>query len=376
VRIFRRTPTGDTTLATNEQKPARSLEQFADDRATARYTENQEIARSNRALRAAVEKKDKELADIKKKLGLFEALTDASIAAPTWLTPSTLKDRHAIPSMLFTDVHWDEVVKPAQIDGINCYNRPIAESRVERAFKRAIRVARDYLSGVTYEGFNLFLGGDLLSGIIHEELTETNQGTVIESILSILEPLSAGIRLLAEEFGRVHATAVVGNHGRRTQKPKAKNRVQDNFDWLVYKLLQRELARDKRITLEVPEGPDGRVSIYGVRYLLTHGDQFKGGSGISAALAPLLLGTHRKTRRNARAGKPYDVMVMGHFHSSIWMPTKGLIVGGSVCGYNEYAYQQNLDPEDPQCAFWLTTPEHGITINAPVFVGDRLAEGW
>jgi predicted phosphodiesterase len=354
----------------------KSLEQFAEEREVARITENQELLRKNRALKAAAEQQKLELDKVKKYLDLYKALDGATISPPAWLSPTKLQERHAIPSLMFTDVHWDEVVKPEQIEGLNCYTRPIAEGRVERAFKRCIRVARDYVSGVTYGGFNLLLGGDLLSGIIHEELRETNHATVIESILAIIDPLVAGITLLAEEFGRVHATAVVGNHGRRTQKPVAKNRVQDNFDWLVYKLLQRELAKNKRVTLNVPEGPDGRVTVYGVRYLLTHGDQFKGGSGISAALAPLLLGTHRKTRRNAIAGRPYDVMVMGHFHSSIWMPTKGLIVGGSVCGYNEYAYQNNLDPEAPQCAFWLTTPEHGITINAPVFCGDRQAEGW
>jgi predicted phosphodiesterase len=363
-------------LANNKDSAPRSLEQFADDRAKARYTENTEIARTNRALRSAIDAKDAELARVKKTLELYKLLDASSVAPPTWLSPTRLSDRHAIPSMLLTDIHWDEVVVPAQIEGINCYTRSISEGRIQRAFTRGIRVARDYLSGVTYEGFNLFLGGDLLSGIIHEELTETNHGTICDSILSILDPLLAGIRLLADEFGRVHATAVVGNHGRRTQKPKAKNKVRDNFDWLVYKLLQRELAGDQRVTLEVPESPDAHVRLYNVRYLLTHGDQFKGGSGISAALAPLLLGTHRKTRRNAKAGRPYDVMVMGHFHTSIWMPTKGLIVGGSVCGYNEYAYQQNLDPEDPQCAFWLTTPEHGITVNAPVFVSDRASEGW
>lgn len=363
-------------MATNEEKAARTLEQFATDRAKAKYTENTEIARQNRALRAAIEEKDHQLEEVKKTLELYDWLHGSSCAPPTWLSPSKLHDRHAIPSMLLTDIHYDEVVRPAQIEGINCYTRPIAQGRIQRAFTRGIRVARDYLSGVTYEGFNLMLGGDLLSGLIHEELRETNAATICESILSILDPLLAGIRLLRDEFGRVHATAVVGNHGRNTQKPKAKNKVQDNFDWLVYKILQRELKGDRDITLDVPESPDAPVRLYNVRYLLTHGDQFKGGSGIAGALSPLLLGTHRKTRRNQKAGRPYDIMVMGHFHTSIWMPTKGLIVGGSVCGYNEYAYQQNLDPEDPQCAFWLTTPEHGVTVSAPVFVGDRQAEGW
>lgn len=354
-----------------------SLEAFAEQQARERFTENAEIARTNRALRSALGEKDQELDQIRKRLGVYERLDTETLAPPTWLIPKAPpKGNRAIPSMLLTDVHWDETVKPEQIDGMNAYNRRIAEQRVKRAFERAIIVSRDYLSGVTYDGFQLFLGGDLLSGIIHDELRETNEATVIESILSVVEPLVAGITLLAEQFGKVHVAAVVGNHGRNTKKPRAKNRPQDNFDWLVYKLLEREFRGRENVTIQVSDAADTRVTLYRTRYLLTHGDQFSGGSGISGALAPLLLGTHRKTRRESAAGRPYDVMVMGHFHTSIWFPTKGLIVGGSVVGYNEFSYQNNMDPEPPQCAFWLTTPDRGITFNAPVFVGDRKAEGW
>jgi hypothetical protein len=45
-------------------------------------------------------------------------------------------------------------------------------------------------------------------------------------------------------------------------------------------------------------------------------------------------------------------------------------------GYDEYAFGHNLRPEEPKQAFWITTPEHGITLHAPVLVSDRNAEGW
>lgn len=356
--------------------PKQTLDAFVAAKDISRHEENREIARTNRTLRAEVEARDASIASLTKRLALFDMLDTGTLSIPTWLTPTCLKVREAVPTMLLTDIHWDEVTKPEQIDFVNKYDRAIALARVERAFTRVIRVTRDYLSGVTYPGFNLFLGGDLLSGIIHEELRETNEATIIEGILSVVEPLAAGIRLLAAEFKHVNVAAVVGNHGRNTKKPRAKNRVQDNFDWLVYKMLEREFKADKRVAFNVPAAADAHIQVYETKYLLTHGDQFRGGSGISGILAPLLLGTHRKTRRSVAAGKPYDVMVMGHFHQSIWAPSKGLIVGGCVCGYNEYAYQGNLEIEAPQCALWLTTPEHGITVSAPVFVGDRATEGW
>lgn len=354
-----------------------SLESFADQHAAARFTENQDIARDNRALRTAVTEKDRELEELRKKLGLLERLDGARVVPPTWLTPKKPSKAHAaIPTLLLTDIHWDEVVDAEQVGGYNKYNRGIASRRVRGAFEGAIQVTRDYVKGLSYEGFSLMLGGDMISGIIHEELRETNEDTVMGSILSILDPLEAGIALLLSEFKKVHVTAVVGNHGRNSKKPKAKNRARDSFDWLIYKLIHRHMGQRPGLTFNIGESADALDTIYQTRYLLTHGDQFQGGSGISGAASPLMLGAHRKTRRQAAIGQPYDVMVMGHWHQTIDWPSKGLIVAGSVKGYDEYAYLANLEPETPQQPLWLTTPERGVTGTWPVFVQDRAAEGW
>jgi len=360
-----------------DKKAAPDLDSFADAAKKAALTETQGLARTVRAQKAIIDEQHEVIESVREKIGLYETIHSSPVKPPEWLAPKkAAKDHVAIPCMMLTDVHWDETVTPEQIDNVNKYDHDIAEMRLRRAFKRSIHVCRDYMAGVRYTGFQLFLGGDLLSGIIHEELRESNRGTIIQSILTIAPQLTAGIKLLAEEFGQVNIDAVVGNHGRRTLKPVSKNRAQDNFDWLVYKWVSERLADDKRITMRVADAPDAHVQVHDVNYLLTHGDQFKGGSGISAAFAPLLLGVHRKTRRQAAIGRPFRTMVMGHFHKSIWMPEDGLIVGGSIIGYNEYAYQQNLTPEAPQCALWLNTPERGITVHAPVFVSDRTDEGW
>ena len=353
----------------------KTLDTYLDDKTKVRFAENQEIARTARAARAVAAEQEEELTKVRRQLALFVALDEAKLAPPTWLAPKKPTGKHsAIPSLLLTDIHYDEVVKPEQIGGLNKYNRPIADQRIRRAFEGAVTMSRDYLSGVQYEGFNLFLGGDLLSGIIHEELRETNEAAITESIVSVVEPLEAGIALLASHFGKVHVSAVVGNHGRNTRKPRSKNRATDSFDWLVAKMVERGLKGTAGVTFNISQAADAHVTLYTHRYCLTHGDQFVGGSGISGALSPLMLGTHRKSKRDAATGNEWDTLVMGHFHTSYFL--KGLIVGGSIVGYNEYAYGGNLAYEEPQSAFWLTTPERGITVSAPIFVQNRRSEGW
>jgi len=345
-------------------------------------------------LRAEADKAKREAASFKSKLSVsekelqklreqlrvvewIEAKSAEEVEKPQWMKPPASDNVHvATPCLLVTDTHFDEIVDPAEVDGINAYNREIAELRLRRCAEKAIMLARQYLGGVRYEGFGLFLGGDIFSGNIHEELARTNADTLFGSLLHWIGPMEAMVGMLADEFGRVHVAAVPGNHGRMTRKPIAKKRAADNLDWLLYRLMQREMARDTRITWEVTKAADAHVEVYDTKFLLTHGDQFRGGSGISGALAPLMLGSHRKTRRQTAAGKPYDVMVMGHWHQNISLPSKGLLVGGCLKGYDEYAYVSNFEPEPPQQALWITTPEHGITFQAPVFVGDREAEGW
>ena len=89
-----------------------------------------------------------------------------------------------------------------------------------------------------------------------------------------------------------------------------------------------------------------------------------------------MLGQARKSRRSVAANKPYDALVIGHWHQHLWLPSKGIIAGGTMKGYDEYAYLGNFDFEAANQALWLTTPEHGITFPVQVFCQDREAEGW
>ena len=357
-------------------KKPKSLESYADEKRLSVHVENAEIARSNRTLARELREAQEAKATLEKRLGLYERLEAAKVAPPEWLTPRTAGEGHrAIPALALGDVHRGERVDPAQVDGVNCYTVAIADQRIRRAFEGTVTICRDYLKGVVYDGIQLLLTGDEVSGDIQQG-RETNEETLADSILGWVEPVEAGINLLARDFGRVHVLGVPGNHPRNTQKPVAKNRAADNWDTFAYRVLARDYRQSKTVTVEASAAADATVALYGTRYLLTHGDQFHGGSGISGALAPLLLGAHRKTRRASASGRPYDVMVMGHFHQSIFYPSKGIIVSGCVVGYNEYAYVSNFEPEPPQCALWLTSPERGITVSAPVFVADPVAEGW
>ncbi len=307
-------------------------------------------------------------------LAFVEQANGARLEPPRWLAPAKPKQSAVTLVAMLSDTHFDEVVDPAEMDGLNAYNREIAVLRLERWAHNVVRMARHYLAGVEYDGLVLILGGDLFSGDIHEELQETNADSMLGSLLYWSEQLCSSIQMFAEEFGKVHVASVVGNHGRMSRKPRAKRRVRTNFDWLLSKMVERHFAADRRVSFQIPESADCLVRIYGHGHLITHGDQVSGGGGIGGIYPPIMRLRARKAQHHLATGSQFGTLWMGHWHS--YLSTPSLIINGSLKGYDEYAKISNFSFERPQQALAIVSPEHNITIQAPVFCDDRKKERW
>lgn len=270
-----------------------------------------------------------------------------------------------VPTLFASDLHWGEVVDPGQIGGVNQFNVAIANERMRTMVDTAIDLLTNHVkSDGGYPGIVFALGGDMVSGDIHEELVATNEAEIMKVLLDLFGALAWAIDALATQFGNVFVPCVSGNHGRNTHKIRAKGRNFTSFDWLLYQFLAKRFELDGRVKFFIPDGPDALYSVYGHRYLLTHGDQFRGGDGMIGALGPIIRGDHRKRSRNGQIGMQYDTMLMGHWHQLIQL--QRLIVNGSLKGYDEYAFSNNFPFEPPRQALWLTHPHHGITFSAPV----------
>lgn len=289
---------------------------------------------------------------------------------PEWTQKAVGKvsDLTGVPTLFCSDWHWGEVVRPSEIGGVNEYNLKVAHRRVETLTAVTTELLTKHLSSSRYPGICLILGGDMLSGDIHDELRETNEEPTSVVWLDLLGTLTKLIQTLQQTFGNVFVVGVTGNHGRMTHKPRAKRRNHSNWDWLLYQVLRRNLESDK-VTFLIPDGPDALFKLYHHRYMLTHGDQFRGGDGIIGPLGPITRGDIKKRSKQAQINAAYDTILMGHWHQLIQLDS--LIVNGSLKGYDEYAAANNFKFESPRQALWITHPEHGITFSMPVYVDRR-----
>lgn len=299
--------------------------------------------------------------------------TAANLKPPKWLKPKRPKKSAAMAVAMLSDCHFDEVVKITEVPS-NAYDREIAEKRLQTFCRKVIQLSLDQISGVDIDGLVLMLGGDLVSGNLHDlsESNETPYGPVTVAYWST--QLAAAIKLLSDSFKKVHVVSVVGNHGRLTRKPRTKGRARDSMDWLLVHSAHQQLTDLDNVTWQIPETHDAFVEIYDTRFLLTHGDTVSGGQGIGGIWPPI-----KRLQSRLMVNQPHDCLVLGHFHQLVQAGTAGtagLIVNGSLKGFDEYARVCGFASEPAMQAWWIVVPEKGITMQAPVFVEDRKSEGW
>lgn len=377
-KIGRRLNISERTVQHWLQNPKKALNHHREDNHSAARVDEIEVLRDTvKTLRLELNSRRKDnLTDeyVRKKI---IGLTHAPIEAPEWTLPETIPSNSpGLPTLFASDWHWGEIVDSAQLGGANSYNLEIAHTRARKLIEYSVALLDKHLVNPNYAGIVFALGGDMVSGDIHDELSATNEIEIMPTVVDLIGVLSWCIRELKAKFGNVFVPCVTGNHGRNTHKIRAKGRNFTSFDWLIYQMLEREFIADPNVQFLIPDGSDALYNVYGRRYLLTHGDQFRGGDGMIGALGPIIRGDHKKRSRNSQINWEYDTMLCGHWHQLIQL--QRLIVNGSLKGYDEYAYQGNFPFEPPRQALWLTHPKWGITFSCPVQVNEPLtsSDSW
>jgi hypothetical protein len=312
---------------------------------------------------------------LSKLLGLVESYHAAAGEAPKWMpTSGKIRVGAATACLHFSDLHLDEVVDPSQVGGLNAYNREIAEMRLKRWANKACEMGDRYRH--KWDGALLLWDGDMVSGAIHEELRETNADYLPGTMVHWAPRIASAIRQIADFYGRVHIPSVVGNHGRLTIKKQAKGRGRNSWDWLLCQMVRTHLKDDSRITWELADGSYLFVPIYNQHIYLTHGDEVGGGSGWAGVWSPL--GTIH--RRGIEMGLPHGIQpaysVIGHWHQLVSAHARGMACNGAMKGWDEFAASLRFKPEPAMQGWWVHTPEHGVTLAAPLLLEDRKAEGW
>jgi hypothetical protein len=306
--------------------------------------ERMDEAHSRKALEALRKDIDTAMSDREFLFGM----TSKEIKDPKWtVRKSPGKKSEHIAVLMASDFQWGEVISPERMGGINEFNIKIAQERYKKLIERTIDISFNHLPNNTYAGIIYMRLGDMVSGDIHDDLNESNEAHAVEAVRSVVASELWGIKELVKAFGKVHVISVPGNHGRTTRKPQSKRGAVDNYDTLSAWWLESMFGPSKDVTFYTPESGDALFSLYGRRYLATHGDRIgaRGGQGFIGPAATILRGMKKTFDTYAGMKTPITKMFIGHFHVAYELDYGWS--NGSLPGYSEFARDGRMKPEEP-----------------------------
>jgi len=302
-------------------------------------------------------------------------IAEYSPEPPTWLTREPGKGTTGIPIICLNDWHWGETVDPDQVGGINKFNRLIARQRVHTLFDTVNDLCFNHMVNPKYPGAVVTILGDMITGCIHDDLAMTNDGPLTISLVEVENHIIALLQGWADKFGKLAVICVPGNHGRNTTKPRNANKVYESYEWLVYCHIEKFFRNDPRVSVYVPNEVDAHFSVFGHRFMATHGDTLgvKGGDGFIGALGPISRGTLKVGAQQRSAGKDFDTLIIGHYH--IYVPrgdAAPVLVSPCLIGHSMYAHLQlRVRASRPAQALSFVHHKHGFTAQWPMYLDKK-----
>jgi len=270
--------------------------------------------------------------------------------------------QRATPIISLSDWHLEEKIERGIVNGFNEYNLKIAETRVKTLGNNILKLLDSVSTGVNVNDLCIWLGGDMISGYIHDELIENNNLSPLEAIryakrllISLIEYL-----LLKTPYNLILPCSI-GNHSRTTKKMQPSTGYKNNYEYMMYMDMQDYFQRNKRVKFHIPISDDCYITIFNKVNRFFHGDAIKYGGGIGGLSIPLIKYIHRKNAQMVA-----DFNFLGHFHQLLY-PTSDTCVNGSLIGLSAYGYKIGFKPEIPAQALTLLDEKRGYTIKAPIF---------
>jgi hypothetical protein len=313
------------------------------------------------SLKAKIQQYQHTVADLEQQLGIALSLGKSKIR-PRPLEVSMTDKAEAVAIALASDWHVEETVESTSVNGLNQYNLNIAKSRIEKFFATIARLTEIERHGAKIDDLILWLGGDLLTGMIHEELAETNSKTPTETLLWLQERLLSGLATLKPHFKRILIPTSYGNHGRTTVKPRHATGAKHSYEWLLYRILEGRLAGDQQIEFQIADQYFNFMQVYGRNIRFHHGDALKYNGGVG----DISIGVNKAIAAWNKSPNRADLDIFGHWHR--YQQNSNWLCNGSLVGYNAFALSIKASFEPPLQTYFLLDKKRGRTMTAPIYL--------
>jgi predicted phosphodiesterase len=286
----------------------------------------------------------------------------------------TSRKPEAIAVQMLSDLHFEEVVDPEEINGKNEFNLAIAADSMQRlaiGTSWLLELARER-GGIGYQIRELFLPclGDVITNYLRAEDIAGNFLTPYEAVIFAEEQLVGYVRHVLDRcpwIERVYMPFVAGNHDRMSWEKRTPFRGRQKMSLAVMLAhgVSRELRDDKRVTVELSKSEHHYTDVYGHRIRGMHGDRFSYNSGAGGIYVPA-----RRHIAGLNKSMKAHCTLFGHWHQS--KEDDNWVSNGSLIGPNTYSIGKGLDEEPPSQTFLLFDKERGKRLCTPVHCRERV----
>lgn len=296
------------------------------------------------------------------------AAKDGQAGVETYTIKTTKGESHeTVAFVLWSDWHVEERVTPGQVSGVNEYNLDVAQARAEKLAVNTAKLVKIFQKDSSIKKIVVFLGGDFISGNLHEDSTEHNQLGTMEAMRFAKKLIASGLKyLLANTDCEIVCVCHSGNHGRITKRIHWGTENQNSVEWMAYQDMAEFFAGEKRMTFVIPEGDISYMQVYDKHVRFLHGHSVKFGGGIGGLTIPM-----RKAISQWDKVQPAMLTCFGHFHQRIHGGGSSAFIGnGSLIGYNAYGQSIKAEYEEPAQQFFLVSSRNGgeVTVVCPVWL--------
>jgi hypothetical protein len=276
--------------------------------------------------------------------------------------PSKGPKHAATMVVLLSDVHCEERVDPETVNGLNDYSLDVCQKRIDELNERFFRLLEHERQLAKIDQVVVWLGGDFLSGHIHDDTAELAQLAPLAATRWIGERLRAFIDSVADSAKSVIVATNSGNHGRSTEKLRIGTEMEHSFEQHLYLTLAAAETR-KNVRWQVGTGYLNYVDIDGFLVRFHHGHAIKYGGGIGGITIPT-----NKAIAAWDAVKRADLTCFGHWHQFQWLRAGRYVANGSVIGHSAYATRIKAAYEPPcQACIVIDHGRHEVTKAMPIY---------
>ena len=262
--------------------------------------------------------------------------------------------------VVISDPHVGEVVSSDEMSGLGQYDFGMFCSYASFLGQTVVDITDRLRSGFKIRKLWVPHLGDMVTGLIHEELAITADVNPLHAVMGGAFVFAQMFRDWAPHFEEIRVPCVVGNHGRLTKKKRYKQKYV-NWDYVFYTTLMLMLQNEPRIKFDIPFSFFHRVDILGHQHLLMHGDDIRAWNGVPWYGIKRMVAN--LTEILAAHSEYPEYVLLGHFHQAGTLDRYmgETILNGSWPGGNEYSLGKMAATNEPKQVMYGIHPEKGKT---------------